>query len=149
MFGLFNSKEKDRQAAESIIEAIHGYYNMARVKFLDKKEIFYLALVWVIYAKKHHPDQYIKNSFSSLIIPASSDTLIFSFLTSPDSIDAFAYFMINKERLSVAKEYEPKFNEIMSKIQATQEQINKAIQEMVDYLSDEMENFEGITEKDF
>lgn len=128
---------------------MHDYYNAARVKFPDKKEIFYLALAWVIYAKKHHPDQYAKNSFSFLIMPASSDTLIFPFLESPDSIDALSYFIVNKERLSVTKEYEPKFNEIMGKIQATQEQVNKATKEMVDYLSDEIENLEGITEKDF
>ena len=149
MFGLFGSKEKDREKAEAIIKVMHNYYNSAQVKFPNKKEIFYLALSWVIYAKKHHPDQYEKDSFSFLMMPASGDTLIFSFLEPPDSIDALSYFMIHKEKLGVEKEYEPKFNKIMSTvsmIKATQDQIQ---QEMVDYLSDEMENLQGITEKDF
>lgn len=149
MFGLFGLKEKDIEKAEVIIKVMHDYYNSAQAKFPNKKEIFYLALTWVIYAKKHHPDQYAKNSFSFLMMPASGDTLIFSFLESPDSIDALSYFMVHKEKLSVGKEYESKFNEIMSTvsiIKATQDQVQK---EMVDYLSDEMKNLEGITEKDF
>lgn len=150
MFGLFSSKEKDRERAEAIIKVMHDYYNAARAKFPDKKEIFYLALAWVIYAKKHHPDQYAKDNFSFLVMPASSDTLIFSFLESPDSIDALSYFMVNKERLGVAKEYEPKFNEIMAKIKATQiAQTEQATKDMVDYLSDEIDNLESISEKDF
>ncbi len=149
MFGLFGSKEKDREKAEAIIKVMHDYYNAARVKFPNKKEIFYLALAWVIYAKKHHPEQYAKDSFSFLVMPASSDTLIFSFLDSPDSIDAFSYFMVHKERLSISGEYEPKFNVIMAKIKVTQPQVEQATKEMVDYLSDEMENLEGISEKDF
>lgn len=150
MFGLFGSKEEDREKAEAIIKVMHDYYNAARAKFADKKEIFYLALAWVIYVKKHHPDQYSKDSFSFLMMPASSDTLIFSFLESPDSIDALSYFMVNKERLSVAKEYEPKFNKIMAKIKPTQiAQSEQATKDMVDYLSDEIDNLEGISEKDF
>lgn len=149
MFGLFGSKEKDRKKAEAIIKVMHDYYNVARAKFPNKKEIFYLALAWVIYAKKHHSDQYVKDNFSFLVMPASSDTLIFSFLDSPDSIDALSYFMVHKERLSVSKEYESKFNEVMAKIKATQSQVEQATKEMVDYISDEMDNFEGVTENDF
>ena len=149
MFNLFGSQEKDRAKAEIIIKVMHDYYNAVRVKYPDKKEIFYLALAWVIYAKKHHPDQYAKDSFSFLVMLASSDTLIFSFLDSPDSIDALSYFMVNKERLSVTKEYESKFNEIMVKTKATQSQIEQATKEMVDYLSDEMVNLKGVTENDF
>lgn len=149
MFGLFNSKEKEREEAEAIIKVMHNYYNEVRAKFSDKKEIFYLALTWVIYAKKHHSDQYIKDDFSLLIIPASSDTLIFSFLESPDSIAALSYFMIHKEGLSVSDEYETKFNAIISKIKITQPQVEQATKEMVSYLSKEMDSLEGISEKDF
>lgn len=150
MFGLFGSKEKDRKKAEAIIKAMHDYYNAARAKFPNKKEIFYLALAWVIYAKKHHPDQYAKHSFSFLMLPASSDTLTFSFLEPPDSIDALSYFMVYKEKLSVAKEYESKFNEIMAKIKPSQiAQIEQAIEDMVDYISEEIENLKDISEKDF
>ena len=149
MFGLFSSKEKDREKAVAIIKVMHDYYDAARAKFPNKKEIFYLALAWVIYAKKHHPDQYA-NNFSFLLMPASCDTLIFSFLETPDSIDALSYFMIHKEKLSGIKDYESKFNEIMSKIKATsQSQIDQATKDMVDYISDEMDNLENISEKDF
>jgi len=143
--------------AETIIKLMHDYYNEARTKFPNKKEIFYLALAWVIYAKKHHPEQYEEKSFYFLMVAvASGDTLIFSLLKSPDSIDALSYFMVHKERLGVSKKYEPKFNEIMKntnlkqiQLATDQQQMEQATNEVVEYLSDEMKNFEGITEKDF
>lgn len=147
MFG-FRSKEKDHVSAEAIIKVIHSYYSAIRKKFPNKREIFYLALTWAIYAKKHHPGQYKNNSLALLIIAGSGDTLLFSLLEPPNSIDALAYYMVNKERISIAKEYEPKFNEIMGQIKITEDQIN-AEKKMVDYLSDEMGKIQDITENDF
>lgn len=149
MFRWFGSKAKDRGRSEAIIKAMHAYYDAARTRFPEKKEVLYLALAWVIYAKKHHASQYLKDSFSSLLIPASSDTLIFSFLESPDSIDALSYFMVNKERLSVAEEYEPKFRDIMVRMKATQTQMEQEMIRTFDYVSGEMGNLGSVSEKDF
>ena len=149
MFRLFNSKKKDKELAEAIIKVTHHYYNEVRIKFSNKKEIFYLALTWAIYAKKHLPEQYSKYSFSSLVIVASSDTLIFSFLKRPDSIDALSYFMVHKAKLRVSKEYEPKFTNIMTKLEVPQSQVEIVTKDMITYLSNEMEKLESISEKDF
>ncbi|XOA43053.1 MAG: hypothetical protein ACKKMO_01095 [Candidatus Nealsonbacteria bacterium] len=167
MFGLFGSKEKDREMAESIIKIMHDYYNKARNKFPNKKEIFYLSLACVIYSKKHHPKQYKNDSLSYLLLPFGVNVAgPFSFLEPPDSIDALAYYMIHKERLNVVKEYEQEFNKIISKNEITKLAITKLpesqmnelfkspliqeeIKNMVHYLMKESVELEGITEKDF
>jgi len=148
MFG-FDSKEKDRTSAQGIINVMHNYYSLAKKKFPNKKEIFYLALTWAIYAKKHHPVQYKNDQIVPLIMPGSSDTLLFSFLKPPGSVDALAYYMIHKEKLSVSKEYEPKYNEIMAQLEITEEQVNAETERMVVYLTEQMEKIQNISENDF
>ncbi len=147
MFGLFGSKERER--AEGIIKVIHNYYGAAKTRFPNKNEAFYLALAWAIYAKKHHSSQYAEDDLSSLLLPAFTDTLVFSFLKPPDSINALSLFMINKERLSIAKEYEPRFRDLMLKFNATQTQIEQAMEEALARLAEEANSLEGISEKDF
>lgn len=155
MFGLFSSKEKDREKAEAIIKVIHDYYNAVRAKFPNKKEIFYLALAWVIYMMKHHPDQYPQDNLSLLIHLrfATDDTLFLSFLESPDSIDALSYLMVHKEKLISAIERDQKVNKVLSKIKITKDQIDqneveKVTKEIFDYLMT-MEPLESISENDF
>ncbi len=142
MLRLFRNKEKERKKAESIFNVMHDYYNSARSKYTNKKEIFYLSLAWAIYAKRHHPAQYRNYYLVDLLIIASSDTLIISYLNSPDSIDALSYYMIHKEKLIVEKEYEMKFNTIMSKINISESQIQQGSKEMVEYICEEMEKLE-------
>jgi len=167
MFGLFGSRKKDREMAESIIKVMHDYYNKARNKFPNKKEIFYLSLACAIYSKKHHLKQYKNDSLSYLLLPFGVNVAgLCSFLEPPDSIDALAYYMVHREGLRLKKEYEQEFNKIMSKNEiiklATTElpefQINELfksprmqeeIKNMVHYLTKEGEKLEGITEKDF
>ncbi len=155
MFGLFSSKEKDREKAEIIIKVIHDYYNAVRAKFPNKKENFYLALVWVIYMMKHHPDQYPKDNLSLLIHLrfATDDTLFLSFLESPDSIDALSYLMVHKEKLISVIERDQKVNKVLSKIKITKDQVDqneieKVTKEIFDYLMT-MEPLESILEKNF
>jgi hypothetical protein len=155
MFGLFSSKEKDREKAEVIIKVIHDYYNVACAKFPNKKESFYLALVWVIYMMKHHPDQYPKDNLSLLIHLrfGVEDTLFLSSLESPDSIDALSYLMVYKEKLISAIEQEPKVSKIMSKVKITKDQVDqneveKVTTEIFDYLMT-LEPLESIIEKIF
>ena len=69
--------------------------------------------------------------------------------------------MVHKERLGVSKEYEPKFNETMTKIKATQSQfeerwtgsfifeVEQATKDMAVYILEGLAKLEGISEKDF
>lgn len=155
MFGLFSSKEKDKEKAETIIKVIHDYYNAVRAKFPDKKENFYLALVWVIYMMKHHPNRYPQDNLSLLIYLsfAVDDTLFLSFLESPDSIDALSYLMVHKEKLISTIERDQNVNKVMSKIKVTKDQVDqneveKVTKEIFDYLMT-MESLESILKKDF
>lgn len=149
VFGLFGSKEKQRGQAAAIIAAVHEYYDKAKERFPEKKEIFYLALTWAVYAKKHHPQQYEGDEIAFLLLPGMSDTMLFSFLRPPDSIDALAYFMVHKEGLAVAGEYEPKFNSIMENLRITGAEAAAAIEPNTAYIGKEMELLGSLTADDF
>ena len=149
MFQLFGRKKRDKEKAEAIIKAVHAYYETARSRYPGKREIFYLALAWGIYVKKHHAGQYTDYDLAFLLVPASGDTAIFSFLHPPDSIEALALFMVHKERLRVATEYEAKFNEIMGRLQVTDSDILKESEGLTKYLLAEGTALEGTTIDDF
>lgn len=138
------SKDK----AESIIYAIRSYYDLARKKFLGKKEIFYLALTWAVYAKKHHPEQYKNDEISDLLIIGAFDTILFSQLNYPESVEALAYYMVNKEKALVV-DYETRFNSLMSKVNFSQEYSTKKISEIEPYIFDESRTITHLTASDF
>ncbi|MCJ7501860.1 MAG: hypothetical protein MUP80_02200 [Acidobacteriia bacterium] len=149
MFQLFRRRKTEKEKAEAIIRALHVYYETARSRYPGKREIFYLALAWAIYAKKHHAGQYKDYELPFLLVPALGDTAIFSFLQPPDSIQALAYFMVHKERLRVATEYEAKFSEIMGRLQVTESHVLKESEVLTKYVLAEGAALEGITIDDF
>ena len=148
VFGLFRSREKQRAQAEAIIQVVREYYDKAKKRFPGKGEIFYLALAWAVYAKKHHRSQYEKDDLAFLLLPGMSDTMLFSFLQPPDSVDALAYFMVHKERFGVANEYEPKFKAIMEKLRIKEAEATAAIEPNTPYIGKEMEGLRSLSVDD-
>lgn len=149
MFQFFGSKKRDKEKAESIMRAIHACYETARSRYPGKREIFYLALAWAIYAKKHHAGQYKDHDLAFLLAPALGDTAIFSFLQPPDSIQALALYMVHKERLRVANEYEAKFSDIMGRLQVNEAHVMKESEGLMEYVLAEGAALEGATIDDF
>jgi hypothetical protein len=146
-FNLKNLNDEHGKA-EAIIKVMHDYYHAAKVKFPNRKDVFYLMLAWTIYAKKNHPVQYKDLPFYRLFPFALGAVNLFCLLDPPDSIDAFSYDMVHSEKLRSFKDYEPRFNKIMAKLEITQAQLDKASKELADCASKEM-GLDGITENDF
>lgn len=145
----FKNKDQERQRADAVNAAVHRYYESAKKRVPGKKDAFYLALTWAIFAKKHHAEQYKAHELTFLLVAGSGDTGVFSLLSAPDSINALALYMIHKERISVAEEYEPEFNMIMSKIALSESDALRKAQEAAQYVMGEAESLDGFTENDF
>lgn len=147
---LFKNKEKERKIAQYIIDCMHHYYNMAKLKYPNKKEIFYLSLAWVVYAIKHYPKKYKNMDLDYLLVLAVSDALFFSYLEYPESIDALSIYIIHKEDITIPPKHEEKFYTITTKININNNhKLDDAIKEAVQYLISEAENIGEINEDEF
>ncbi len=139
-----NGKDKERTLAENIITTLHNYYNVVRSEFPNKREVFYLAFTWTLYAKNFHKDQYADYDFPMLFMLSSGDVQTHSYLDPPDSIDAFSYYLIHKEKLSIEDEYEQKYSNIMMKYEIRENEMNNIIEENTKYLIEESHNLDNI-----
>ncbi|KKS12565.1 MAG: hypothetical protein UU67_C0049G0009 [Candidatus Daviesbacteria bacterium GW2011_GWB1_41_5] len=143
MFGFGNK-------GDAIIYAIKQYYDGARNRFPNKRESFYLVLAWIKYALKHHASQYSGDDFVSLLVPALGDTMIFSHLIYPDSRDALAYYMVQKENPNLAKKYEDKFKQLIGgTLQEDKTEFDQRVNSELRYLSTQTEINETLTIEDF
>lgn len=137
------------EKSELIIFVIRTYYHQVRTKFPDKKEIFYLATTWALYAKFHHPVEYKNDDLESLFILGYADTLAFSLLPVPESIEALSYYFLQKEHILKDTKYEPRFMELMTVVVRSEEEMEKAVEEIHAYIIEEAKNLRGLNEKDF
>ena len=146
---LLGGRSEGMEKAEEIIRAMHSYYRNVRSRFPREREIFYLASAWAIYAKKHHPEQYKDYDLTFLLAAGAADTAVFSFLRPPDSIEALAIFMVHKERLPVASEYEAKFSEIMGRLPVDEAHVMKKTEGLTKYVLAQGVALEGTSVEDF
>lgn len=148
MFGFLRSKkEKEREEAKDIIREMHTYFDAVKKKFPNKKEIFYLALAWALFAKKNYPEKYQRHDLARMFFLGMGDAAIHSYLTPPDSIDAMAIYMIHKVHLSIANEYEAEYGKYMSKVDKSPETVEKSARENVDYLNEVRGRIRGVVGK--
>lgn len=135
--------------AEEIIQEVRGLYIKAREVYPNNRDMFYLALVWAIFAKKHHKK---KESLNELLLPGVVDTMTFSLLESPKSIEALSYYLVYKSGISDASEYEDKFNKVMEPFKEvfnSDENIKKLSTAAVNFIREVQDNIGEINPQDF
>lgn len=141
-------KSKHNDFGDRAVKELHEIYDKVRLKFPHKKEIFYLSLTWAIYAKKYSK-QSKDNDLSFLLIPGGTQSLLFSFLDYPDSIDALSYYWAIKTFPEESKHYEPEFDLLSAKVDINKINTEEETQKMVTYLMDEGKLVEGRNINDF
>lgn len=147
MFGFLKSKrEKERVEAEGIIKEMHSYYYAAKERFPGKKEIFYLALAWALFAKKNYPEKYQRRELAGMFFLGMAVASIHSLLPSPDSINAMAIHMIHKVHLSIENEYAAEYERLLSEVKVTPEYAEKAGKENFEYFQEVEAELEGLSD---
>lgn len=146
--GKLSKTSVDEQIAQGIILALYNYYTTLKRKFPNRREIFYLALTWAMYAKKHHPTQYQNDNLSFLTITCGlPESLVFSKLEYPKSLQALSFYMIYKERLSVSDKYEVRFNALILEINfPTAEHAASELKQLQPYIMAELETLGKFSE---
>lgn len=147
MFGFLKSKkEKERVEALRIMKEMRSHYDIAKERFPGKKEIFYLALAWALFAKKNYPEKYQRRELAGMFFLGMADANIHSLLPPPDSINAMAIYMVHKVHLSIENEYGVEYERLLSKVQLIPDQAEKAGKENFEYFQEVKAELEGLSD---
>ena len=146
MFGFLKSKKaKEREEAKAIIAEMNGYYDVVKGKFPKKKEIFYLALSWALFAKNNYPEKYQNSDLARMFFLGMGDAALHARLSPPDSINAMAIYMIHKVHLDIETEYTAEYERLISQIDMSPEQAEKAGKENFEYFQEVKGELEGLS----